>query len=273
MKKLLYLSFGLVLAMGVGCALVEYPVIIDNDQVNQGGQYIVNTNGKAHVMETQVATIWPDGYDEIIWFVDQDASGNQHLTNYNNYSTAYPIFHDDLYCNPDWVGCSVWTNYVPVELNGQFVAYQYNSKWNPNCAGYRSLSVLLGTTRYYGECGRRMPLSDVVTMMNLGQVDGQNMKYFFRPDNTTLRVDNNAGYVATLGLNSEIPMVLNRSNRTGIINMTDPLTGRTLENLAQIAREHGTNKMTLTVNFYNVERSFTVAFMPDKMSSFVKANF
>ena len=36
MKKALYLGFCLVLAMGVDCAITDYDLIVDNDQVSNG---------------------------------------------------------------------------------------------------------------------------------------------------------------------------------------------------------------------------------------------
>ena len=61
MKKALYLGFCLVLAMGVGCAITDYELIVDNDQVSNGqGTGVVNTNGKALIMSGGIATIWSD---------------------------------------------------------------------------------------------------------------------------------------------------------------------------------------------------------------------
>jgi hypothetical protein len=150
MKKLLYLGFCMVLAAGFGCAITDYGTITDNNQTKGGGSGPTNTNGKAHINETsQIATIWPDGTDELINFVDQAGDGTGSLTTYNNFSTGGdPTFHDDLYCNPDWNGCSVFT--APDDNDGNL----FDGTSNANCSGARSLSILLSTGRYYGECGR-----------------------------------------------------------------------------------------------------------------------
>jgi hypothetical protein len=152
MKKLSYLAFCLVLVAGFGCAITNYGTITDNNQAQagpQGVQPVINTAGKAHIMETsQIATIWSDGTDEFINFVDQKADGTATLTTYNNFSTgSEPIFHDDLYCNTAWNGCSIFT--APDDNDSNI----FDGTTNLNCSGARSLSILLSTGRYYGECG------------------------------------------------------------------------------------------------------------------------
>jgi len=141
----------------------------------------VNTNGKAHVHESsQVALIWPDGTDEALWFVDQKANGDRTLTTYVNYSPAYPTFHDDLYCNPDWQGCAVITADDP-EI-GDVDIYDY--KYNPNCPAARSIYYLFSTTRYYGECGRS--IQDVGALIMMGQPKNGGLFYLLTPANTNI---------------------------------------------------------------------------------------
>ena len=131
MKKVLYLGFCLVLAMGVGCAITNYSLITDNDQVSNGqGSGVVNTNGKAKMTSQQVATIWPDGSDELFSFIDQKADGTAVITTYNNFSTGGdPTFHSDLYCNTAWNGCAIWT--APDDNVGDI----FDGTFNANCAG------------------------------------------------------------------------------------------------------------------------------------------
>lgn len=141
MKKLLYLGFCLVLAMGVGCAITDYPVITDF----YTGE-VINTNGKALIAnDSQIATIWADGADNLFTMIDQKANGDGTLNTYNYYTTDGTYFIDFDYCSPDWNGCAVAT----AENGGDMFDYT----WNPNCRGARSLSLLLGALRY-GECGR-----------------------------------------------------------------------------------------------------------------------
>jgi hypothetical protein len=176
MKKLLYLGFCLVLSMGVGCAITDYETITDNTQfVNaffkdkdfEKGKapvdgFVVDTDGKAHIIESsQVATLWPDGNDELLVFVDQAANGDRVLWTYNNFNTAdQSTFHDDLFCNPDWSGCAVWTAQDSGTCDpaggGCLAMVMFDGVPDLNCLGLRSLSVLAGTSRYAGECGNEI---------------------------------------------------------------------------------------------------------------------
>ncbi len=165
-------AFCLVLLAGLGCGITDYGIITDNNQITgkgaKGPNPVLNTRGKAHIQETsQVATIWPDGSDETINFVDQKADGTAILTTFNNFSTGNePTFHDDLYCNTDRQGCSIYT--APDNNDTNLFDYDFN----PNCSGARSACILLATGRYYGECGReRRPAYDPetkVALFNLG---------------------------------------------------------------------------------------------------------
>ena len=81
MRKALYSAFCCVLLFGGGCHISNYGIITDNNQSNGSGGGIVNTTGKAHIKESsQVASIWPDGSDEMINFVDQMSDGTATLT-------------------------------------------------------------------------------------------------------------------------------------------------------------------------------------------------
>jgi hypothetical protein len=141
MKKLLYLGFCLVLAMGVGCAITDYPVMVDA----YTGE-IVNTNSNAMILSSQVATIWADGADNLFTMINQKADGSGTLRTYNYYTTDGTYFQDYNYCHPDWNGCAI----VTAENGGPMFDYTYNI----NCNGIRSLSVLVGMGMRYQECGR-----------------------------------------------------------------------------------------------------------------------
>ena len=87
-----------------GCALTDYPVITDEDQVRQDvGTHVVNTAGEAHILEkSRVATIEADRTYEAIWFVNQDQDGDQTIyTKMNHGDPAEPDswFHDDVFMN------------------------------------------------------------------------------------------------------------------------------------------------------------------------------
>ncbi len=261
MRKLFYLGFCLVLAMGVGCALTNYELITDNDQVKSGGQFVVNTNGKAHVQESvQIALGWSDGYDCTLWFVDQKANGDRTLTTYNNYSTEYPIFHDDLYCNPDWAGCAMVTAQDP-EI-GDVDMYDYAINWS--CKGTRSLYYLWSTTRYYGECGRaKMPLADRINLMNMGRL-GQSMGveglfYDLNRSNTTITLNNKAGYTTTLPMNAEIGAFISFQGRKATLDMTNPLLASMGRAYADFLANHATHSTQVTVSFNGIDHNFNIA--------------
>jgi hypothetical protein len=170
---------------GVGCAITDYQIITDNDQIitDQYANATVNTNGKAHIRSFQIALIFGDGADEIINFVDQKNNGDRTMTTYNNFSTFAgpgPTFHDDLYCNPDWQGCAIWTSHDPPGgYDRAGLGYNaFDGRYNANCNGARSIIYLVGTTRtqrgYYndGECGRggNKTLAEYVQFLNMGEL-------------------------------------------------------------------------------------------------------
>jgi hypothetical protein len=264
MKKGLYSAFLATLLVGFGCAITDYGVITDNDQSNgQGG--IVNTQGKAHIRETsQIATIWPDGTDELFTFIDQSADSTATLTTYNNFSTGgEPTFHDDLYCNPDWSGCSIFSAMDNNDAN------LFDGRSNANCSGARSLSLLLGTGRYYGECGRsnaRISVEDKVTLLHsavkaerfgitglVWNANGANTVV------TARNLETGATYfVPLVGVGVE-HFFADHGNRA-ITSLDDPMLGPALLSMAgMFGDELNSEGMEVTVNFNGVEVPFLLA--------------
>ena len=236
MRKVFYLGFCLVLMAGVGCAITDYQLITDNDQIitHQYANATVNTNGKAHIRSFQIALIFGDGADEIINFVDQKTNGDRTMTTYNNFSTFAgpgPTFHDDLYCNPDWQGCAIWTSHDPPGgYDRAGIGYNaFDGRYNVNCNGARSIIFLVGTTRaqrgYYndGECGRgtQHDLSDMIQLMNMGEMgqygERAGLWYYLDSSNTNYSINGvNIPVVQT-------PVFLNFKARQGMFDMTSPL--------------------------------------------------
>lgn len=256
MKKIFYLGLCAVLAMGVGCALSNYELITDNDQVSNGkGSGIVNTNGKAHVRpSSQIALIWPDGSDDMIWFVDQNAAGDRTLTTYNNFSTsAGPTFFDDLYCTPDRQGCVLLSASDP-EV-GDVDPYDYNL-YNPNCAGARSLYYVFSTTRYYGECGRNMPkLSDRLSMLYMGtpttKFGSAALRWDATPGNTTVVLDNLAGFRQMIPMTGSISATITgRGTHKGALDLTNPALRAMGDYAANFMQNYGSrvNQVSFTYN-------------------------
>lgn len=276
MKKLFYLGFALVLAMGVGCALTNYSLIVDNDQTkNQDAPPMqpVNTNGKAHIHESsQIALVWPDGAEETLWFVDQKANGDRTLTTYINHTAnglfvggPNATFHDDLYCNPDWQGCAIVT--APDPEVGDVNIYDYS--YNPNCKGARSIYYLLSTTRYYGECGRSM--QDAAALVMMGQPKNGGLFYLMTPANTSfLFTSKNDGTTTAMSLPADVSLFVSGvGDRKARLDVTNPMFGSFKNALATQADIHGANNQ-ITMQFNGLSKSFNVKLLADNLHAGAK---
>ncbi len=240
MNKNVFRGFGvglvlvLALSMGAGCALTDYSLITDDDQLSNPNltsaahTNIVNTAGKSYVRQSlQVATLYPDGADNLIWFVDQKTNGDRTLDTSNFFTslTAPSPFKDDLYCSPDWSGCSIATSDDP-EI-GDVDDYDY--AFHPSCSGARSLALLVSTTRYYGECGRADMHDRSATMLSLasemkpGQLYGT---YWLRTTltamNTSIVLNNRVGDTFSVPISSQVGVSVNFGTRKLLLDMTNP---------------------------------------------------
>lgn len=261
-------ALAVVLVVPSGCAISDYGVITDNDESKAGGGdrgTVVNTAGKAHIIEkSQTIVIYPDGTDEWVNFVDQKADGTATLTAYNNFSTGTePLFHDDLYCNAAWTGCSIWTS--PDDNDDRL----FDSTFNPNCSGARSTSTLLSTGRYYGECGRQRGRLGVRQKLSLlhGAVEAtafgrQGLLWSLDSSNTDVRVRN-----LETGLEVGIPLggvcvdlFASRRRQPAIAWLDHPLLGPIFRDYAgRLDNELHTETLEVTITYNGVPVSFTVA--------------
>jgi hypothetical protein len=141
------------------CIITDYPVICDNDQNTGGaGLHVVNTSGEAIIRpEGQIATIWPDGTDELLTYVQQDAAGNQILIGRNNFCPSGApcqdgdgLFAGFVYMNPNSTGC--WIVKAPNPFEGDDDIFDYEE--NVDCLGYRSLFTLASTGERCQEGGK-----------------------------------------------------------------------------------------------------------------------
>ncbi len=266
MKKLLYLSFCLVLALAFGCAITQYSVITDNDQNDspKAGGAPTNTNGKAHLRESsQVAFGYDDGTDELFSFVDQKANGDRTISTYNNHSgnAGQPVFHSDLYCNPDWAGCAVWTS-ADLESDPR---PDFDGTANTNCLGFRSLSVLLSSSRYYGECGRaRLSFEDRLALLGEGALRNKfgriGLLYNLNAGNFSIQLDNNQGVVTNLAMrgNAEFWMAGDNSN-VAFMDLSNPLLGTVGRAYAGYLAEYGAEQTTATLCYSSICADFDIA--------------
>lgn len=258
-----YALFAACLSIAVGCAQTDYDLVTDSDQTLNGqGSGVVNTNGKAHFGKAMVAIVWPDGNDELFAFVDQAANGDRVLTTYNNFSTgAQPTFHTDLYCNPDWQGCAIFT--APDPETGD--VDPFDGRLNENCSGARSLSILTDTGRYYGECGRlRMPLGDRLSMLNMGRLGAafglEGLYWDLHHSNTVVELDNEAGQTTTLGLSGSVRLLATPGPRpSAVVDLTNPLLGSTARRYADFLRDGATHATTARVTYNGITVSFRIA--------------
>ena len=268
MRKLFYLAFCGVLAAGFGCAITDYGTITDNNQSKAGGSNEggpLNTAGKAHILETsQVATIWPDGTDETLNFVDQKADGTATLTTYNNFSTgSEPTFHDDLYCNASWNGCSIFT---ASDDNGPDI---FDGTTNLNCAGARSLSVLLSTGRYYGECGKaaaKLSVSEKIGLLDsavIGNAFGrEGLLWNLDSASTSITVRNlDNGLSLNVPLfGSRIEHFLDNASNLSFMWMDHAMLGVAFRDFAnKLDNELNADALEVTVSHHGISSTFTIA--------------
>jgi hypothetical protein len=262
MKKLSYLAFCLVLVAGFGCAITNYGIITDNDQVSNGqGSGIVNTAGKAHLFESsQIATIWPDGTDELFAAIDQKSDGSSTITTYNNFSTGTdPIFHDDLYCNTAWTGCAIWTASAN-DGNPDI----FDGTWNQNCLGSRSLSLLLSTGRYYGECGDREAKLSVQDKVNLIDsavsakvLNMSGLQWNFGNDLRITATSNGVSYNLPL-FGARISHFYNNAGNEAITDMTHASMAPALKHAGSVLRNM-TDSVVITLTHNGVSSEFMIS--------------
>lgn len=147
-KLLVYTALITIVALTMGCALTNYPVITD-DRGDFSG--VIRTGHRAFVMPTsQIATLWSDGSDELVWLVFQNQYGDQKLYTKNNFDpTQSVIFVDQTYCDWRFETCVVVDAWNPA--NGPDDIFDYN--FFTDCLGARSLSLLVSYGARNMECG------------------------------------------------------------------------------------------------------------------------
>ena len=251
----------LALAASSGCAITDYSLITDNDQ----GPGPVNTNGKATCGKFMVTVQWPDGTDQLIHFVDQTASGDRTLTTYNNFTPLGEAgtFDYPRYCTPEWTGCAIFT--APDPEVGD--VDRFDGTFNANCSGARSLSLLVASSRYYGECGRlgtRMPFEQKMALLNQGAVVKRHGRSAIRLDlaPSTLRIalDNNAGDVSFLPLAGDASVYVYPGGRPRVIELdtTNPILVNNELAYAKWLETKGTHVTTLTATYLGVSASVDI---------------
>ncbi len=147
MKKLLFALFALAMIASLGCAVTDYPFITDSRGDYSG---LIRTAHKAYIVPSAgVATIYPDGSDNLFSMVLQNQYGDQTLYTFNNYDpTASVLFLDQTYCDWRYEGCEIFNAWNPRQNDDVFDGQMFD-----DCSGARSLSLLLAMGTRNGECG------------------------------------------------------------------------------------------------------------------------
>jgi hypothetical protein len=256
--------FALALASATGCALTNYELITDTD-----GRPI-NTAGNAYVkQDVQFATTYPDGSDDLIWYVDQKANGDRKLQTVNYFSPpgATNLFKDDQYCSPAPLGCKIATADDP-EI-GDVDDYDY--KENPSCSGYRSLVLLISATRELGECGKAAAVSNSLKMLGLAagmtpvEIDGATwLQKELNAQNTSIVLDNRIGDVYALPLTTTVAVKANVAKRRVQLDLTNPNTRDVFQNAIAWSKAHPSpTGLVATLTVDGVDLTYHVKFAKD----------
>ena len=268
MKPLVTALFGVVFASavlsGYGCALTNYELITDTD----GNP--INTLGSAYVkQETQFATEFPDGTDNLLWYVDQRRNGDRKLYTVNYFTPpgGGNPFKDEQYCQPDPVRCRIVTADDPETCDVD----EFDYREHPGCSGYRSLMFLTSATRELGECGRAEAIGQAVKMIGLAagmtplKIDGETwLRKTLSAKNTAIVLDNRAGDVYRLPLTATAGVRANFTNRQVLLDLTDPKMRDLFQDALAWSRLHtGRDGFVATVTIDGVDLSYRLKFARD----------
>lgn len=232
MRKLFYLGFCALLLASIGCAITNYPLLVD---VRYGD--LEKTNGRAMIYQSsQVATLWDDGADNLFSMVDQKANGDQVLTTYNYYTTDGQYFQDWTFCQANWGGCAIWTAPNPVEGDVDI----FDGDWNQNCLGSRSLSSLVSVGSRYGECGRWSSLDKHNLLNGVTWLSEDMVSINLNRNNTNLLANG-----MNIPIYGSMQVTADLGNNTMLLDATNPLLSYTKEAYSQIT---GEKEVTLSIN-------------------------
>ncbi len=261
MKKLLLTAICISVLTMFGCAMTDIYPIWDWDQAGpEAHGVLVNTNGKAHAMEPYlIMTIFADHAEETLWFVDQNpANMSNTCTTYINWE-PYPGYswHDDYYCNPDWNGCAWVTTHRPIDYYDQYYPFAVNWSCTDITYGY------LFCSWRYGECGRALPLSDKIALLNMGELgsyrDMEGLYYDFNRSNFSVTLENQYGQTFNMPIMTDIPIFFNPVGRQVALDRTNPINGNMMKWYADWLDTYATDGTTVHISYMGITNSFTIA--------------
>jgi hypothetical protein len=274
MKKLLYGAFIGAVALSLGCAVTNYPVIFDSrgayDNAVLDGQY-----DEAYIIpSSSVATLWDDGSDELYTLVAQNWTGDQWLRTYNNFDASGALnFLDQTYCDPTrQSNCDVVESWNP-DLPDAYPHGSTNAPYNTvdnifdytldaSCSGARSVSLLLSMSSRIGECGSGIMADLQGSMFELSNFETTNAygrtMYSVPLNNSSTGIE----IVAQDGtvVNPSIPGTVQLYVEPRTLNTVVPMTG----NMRYIARYLGSltaahgSALNVNVTYNSLTTSFSV---------------
>ncbi len=261
MRKII--PFALVLAalvLAVGCAVTDYPVITDSRGDYSG---VIRTGHKAYIEPTsQVATIYPDGSDELFSMVYQNQYGDQKLYTFNNFDPTGSVnLMDFVYCDWRYDGCEITRAWNPAN---SAVDNSMDYEFFPDCSGARSLSLLLQESGRVGECGDGLAWAGrqglASEFANLATTTWRGTTAYIVPvdsSNTTIALTAGNGATQTVPLFGSFNMFVNEKGQT-IVPMT-PNTRHELRWLSQFAAQNG-NAASASINYGSFSTTVNVGF-------------
>jgi hypothetical protein len=129
--------------------------------------------------------------------------------------------------------------------------------------GYRSLSLLVSTTRYYGECGRAQTTSRASQMLALAngmtpvEVNGKTWLHSnLSALNTSVVLNNRNGSIYALPMTSQIGVNANFAKRQVMVDLSNPNTGNLAQNAINWNKAHPGPSIGATLTVDGIGRTF-----------------
>jgi hypothetical protein len=260
MKKLLFGAFVLAMIASLGCAITNYPVLLDSRGDYSG---VIRTGHKAYITPTgDIALIYADGSDNLFSMVYQNNYGDQKLYTFNNFDpSASVLFLDQTYCDWRYNGCEIWRAWNPHQSNVDNV---FDGEYFPNCSGARSLSSLISYSSRMKECGDRVFTHDLQGMYgnfaNLATTTWRGQTAYIVPidnSNTSMTLTSNGGLTTAIPLYSAKTAII--TDRLQMVYPVNPNDRMNLRWLQSWINDNG-SQAVLNVTYGGVNGSARVGF-------------
>ncbi len=272
MKKLIYGALCLAIVASMGCAITDYPVITD-DRGDFSG--VIRTGHAAYITPTSaIASIYPDGSDELFTLVYQNSNGDQKLYTKNNFDfSASVLFMDQTYCDWRTESCEIARAWNPAQDNIDD-PFDYEGPWNnqgwPDCSGTRSLSLLVAQGSRIGECGDAQFWGDKQSLFaefsDLSTTNWRGGVAYVVPvnsGNTTVTLTGANGVVATAPIYGNFTAFVTDKLQT-VVAMT-PNVRHELRWASNFLAENG-NTLTAVVSYGDLTAEVEVGVVPEGLN-------